>query len=227
MLPDVRSSYHPPAGWQQLLEVRHHVRGQIVRAPGDMSALYIVKDGRVRLYRLTPDGREVTLRTVRTGDVFGVLGSDRPDETFAEAVQDTAAWVVDEPALHRVVAATPGVVIDLLSQLSARLSVAEARVVELAFASAPQRVARALLRRCDDRAGVLRMTQSELGKDAAVARETVSKVLSDLDGDGVITTRRGMVGVIDVPALRARAWPHLVSEAARRAPTGPPRAPVR
>lgn len=201
------------------MQIRRHGPGQVVCGPNSLPGLYILKSGRVRLYRLTSDGREVTLLTATPGDVFGVIGPDPATVTVGEAMQDTVVCVVDEVALNHIVVADPTVAVDLLSRLSERLNIAEERVEELAFASAPQRVARALLRRCPGNFGLLRTTHADLAKDAAVARETVSKVLADLEAGGVVTTRRRLVRILDLPALKAKAWSGLVSAQPGQTPT--------
>lgn len=66
----------------------HVGRGQVFYAPGDRSdALFMLKRGKVRIYKVTPDGWEFTLAVVESGTMFGgmALTAQRMREAYAEA----------------------------------------------------------------------------------------------------------------------------------------------
>lgn len=199
----VDNNYAPLAACADLMVIHRHVAGELICGPTTPAGLFIVKEGLVRLFRLTADGREVTLSLASAGDVFGVLAPETAEMTFAEVLEPAVVCVVDDQTLTRVFSQEPAFAISLLRRFSDRLGAAEARVQELAFATAPQRIARALLRRCDGRPGQLRTTHADLAKDAAVARETVTKVLADLESTGAVATRRRSVRILQ-PALLHR-----------------------
>jgi CRP/FNR family transcriptional regulator, cyclic AMP receptor protein len=76
----------------QLMTDRTYVKGERIFNEGDESGhFYIIKSGKVRTYKLSPDGKELTLSILKKGDLFGELSvvSDDPREVFAEAFEDS------------------------------------------------------------------------------------------------------------------------------------------
>jgi Cyclic nucleotide-binding domain len=70
----------------------HYQRGQLLYTPKERSeALFMLKQGRVRIYRVGHDGREFTLTVVGAGTVFGemALTAQRLENAYAEATFDT------------------------------------------------------------------------------------------------------------------------------------------
>ena len=86
----------------QTLPMQTCLVGGLVTSPGDDDErLYIVKRGRVRLYRLTPDGKQLTLEILDKGRVVGRmswLGQELAD-VYAEAVEEAliCRFTPDEP----------------------------------------------------------------------------------------------------------------------------------
>lgn len=184
-------------------------KGKILYTPtGAEEALYVIKEGSVRLYRLSRDGREVTVGALGVGDVFGTLpmfGSISRN-TFAEASEDTLVCTIREVTLRDLIAEHPQIAIGLLRIVGERLATVEDQVEDLAFRSAEQRVARSVLRLLDDRKGPrLIVSHEQIAKSAGVARETVTKVLGALERDGVIETGYRRLRVLDRAKVEARA----------------------
>src|SRR5215218_7166849 len=68
----------------------HYRRGQILYAPKERGeALFMLKKGRVRIYRIGPEGREFTLTVLEPGTVFGEMSltAQRLENAYAEAME--------------------------------------------------------------------------------------------------------------------------------------------
>lgn len=184
-----------------------YARGQVIGVGGahHLPILSLVRRGRIRLQRIAPDGREVTVAVVTAGGVYGPLVRDTAAASHAVVERPAEVCVADEATMAIVLRDHPRLALAMLRSLSARLVEAEARIETLAFASAPQRVAQSLLARRDGYDRVVRATHEQLAKDAAVARETVSKVLGGLERRGAVATHRRRVDILDLHSVQRLA----------------------
>lgn len=182
-------------------------RGQLVFRPGSGSeALYVIKDGSVRVYRLSREGREITLGTLDAGKVFGTLpmfgGASR--DTFAEAATDAVVCRITEPVLQDLIRRHPQIATRLLRVVGERLSALEELAEDLVFRTAEQRVARSLLRLLNGRSR-LSVSHEEIAKSAGVARETVTKTLDGMKRRGWIKTGYRSLKVLDRKPIEEQA----------------------
>src|SRR2546430_1992717 len=87
----------------QLLEVR---RRQVVYLPGDPGgSVYFVNGGRVKISKVTRDGKELTLAYRGPGEIFGelVLIDGGPREEMAEAMEDALVTELERGEVERIV----------------------------------------------------------------------------------------------------------------------------
>ncbi|MGH2759769.1 MAG: Crp/Fnr family transcriptional regulator [Actinomycetota bacterium] len=183
--------------------------GRLIVTPGaEEQLLYILKKGAVRLYRLSRDGREVTLGTLAPGDVFGTLPlfGALSRNTFAEAATEAVICKISEPQLASLVERHPDIAITLLRIVGERLSAAEDQIEDLAFRSAEQRIARALMKMLEgSKRHKLAVSHEQIARTAGVARETVTKVLGGMERHGWIKTGYRSLRVIDLVPIEERA----------------------
>lgn len=183
--------------------------GRLVLTPGsDEQVLYILKKGAVRLYRLSREGREVTLGILNPGDVFGTLPlfGALSRNTYAEAATDALICKISEPQLAELVERHPNIAMTLLRIVGERLAAAEDQIEDLAFRSAEQRVARALIKMLQEsKRAKLSVSHEQIARNAGVARETVTKVLGGLERHGWIKTGYRSLRVIDAAPIEERA----------------------
>jgi CRP-like cAMP-binding protein len=118
-------------------------RGQIIYSQEDRAeALFLLKRGRVTLYRLTPSGKRLELATSGPKAFFGempLLGESLR-HTFAEAGEDSLLCVMSRADVERLIRERPQVALRMIEVLGKRLALTEARLEELAYRSAPARV---------------------------------------------------------------------------------------
>lgn len=186
--------------YERTLPMIRTERDRIVVVPGDPEALFVIKEGSVRLYRIASDGREVTLGVLEAGDVFGIhpLFGASGRSSFAQCVADCVLCVLREEDLEALIRGHPEIAVRLLRIVGERLADAEDRIEDLAFRSAEQRVARSLLRILvtsgKDR---LEVSHEEIARAAGVARETATKVLGGLEREGTVKTGYRRLRIVD------------------------------
>jgi CRP/FNR family transcriptional regulator, cyclic AMP receptor protein len=187
-------------------------KGELIYSPYDRGeAMYLVADGRVRLYRSAPDGRQLTLAMMDDGMAFGQLSAlDSPThDSYAEAMTECVLRVVRVADLERAVAEHPQMAVNLLRTLAQRLHDAEDQIESLAFRGVPARLAAKLLELMErygrvTRDGIRideRFTHMQLAEMIGTSRETLTKVINELREAGLIDIRERMVWVLDVDGL--------------------------
>ncbi len=191
-------------------------RGEVLFNEGDDgNQLYVVTDGKIKLGRTSPDGRENLLAILGPGQMFGELSffDPGPRSATATAVTDVDVKSLGHEALSPVLRAHPDVAMALLNQLAGRLRRTNEVVGDLVFSDVPGRVAKALLdlasrfgRKADDGVHVNHdLTQEELAQLVGASRETVNKALADFASRGWLRLEPRSVVILDLERLQRRA----------------------
>ncbi len=194
---------------------RRLARGAFVFVEGEPAeTISLVAAGRVKVVRTTEDGREVILRVLGAGELFGGAGGWGETRYPASAVAQEPSVVLQLPAheFTRLLSTHPDFALAVIRELGTRLREAEARIRDLQTEPVPRRLARALLRLADraSPAGdgatvVVRLTRRDLAELAGTTLSTASRTLSAWSQAGIIAAGRERVEIRDLRALRAIA----------------------
>ena len=190
-------------------------RGDRLYAQGESGdSLYVVIAGKLKLTRRSTDGREVLVRVIGPGEMFGELAMFDPTyrTATATALTDSRLAMIAHDDLAAILADRPSVALLMLRVLAHRLSEVTDAATSLVFTDVPGRVARALLELADkfgepqeDAILVAHdLTQEELAQLVGASRETVNKALADFAGRGWILLSAKSVLIIDPERLRRR-----------------------
>lgn len=178
-------------------------RGRILFLEGNPADyLWVVKQGEVRLYKASPNGRLMTLEILRPGEMFGAVSALDQDcyTASAEVVIEGSAWILPRRMMLKLVAEVPTSAIEILVVASRRLHDAHERLRSVAHDPARARLAQALLRA--SRGGEAQVTRRALAEAAGTTVETAIRVVRRLEQEGVISGEVGRVKIIDVKALQ-------------------------
>ena len=177
--------------------------------PGD--CLYGILSGRVRIYSTSPEGSEIMLNVLETGELFGEIAIlDGRTRTASAAAMERA----DLLRIHRdhflpYVKANPDLILGMLSLLCDRLRWTSSTIEDAAFLSFPARIAKRLLfladhyRRPEERDITVPISQQDLGNMVGASRETVNKHLALWRSGGILDTGHGAIVIRNCEALRA------------------------
>jgi CRP/FNR family transcriptional regulator, cyclic AMP receptor protein len=191
-------------------------RGEVLFREGDAGdQIYVVVEGKIKLGRTSPDGRENLLAVLGPGQMFGELSlfDPGPRSASASAITDTILLGLAHKDLLPWLTGRPEVARNLLSQLAQRLRRSNDTLADLVFSDVPGRVAKQLLD-LSERFGVpsaegLRvvhdLTQEELAQLVGASRETVNKALADFVSRNWIRLESRSVVLTDIDRLRRRA----------------------
>ncbi len=181
-------------------------RGRVFYTPGETGeVLFVLKKGRVQLYRVTADGKKLITTTVESGTVFGemsLVGQGMYD-SFAEAAQDCVLCVMSRSDVAHLIATKPRFALTIIDLLGRRLIDAEGRLETLAFKSVPARLATTLLRLAADGDEVVGVSHQDLADIVGSYRETITRILNELRSAGVLELGRERIRILSRAELRA------------------------
>jgi CRP-like cAMP-binding protein len=173
--------------------------------------LYILLSGRAKLCTLSLDGQQVNLRTLVPNQLFGAVGAVDPQAVYpayAQALEDSAALAIESAAFARLLAERSHLSFGLMRLMTGYIQEMQERYRELATERVEQRIARALLRlaaqsgRKIEQAGIdLPFSRQDLAEMAGTTLFTVSRVLSGWEKQGLISTRREHVTLLQPHGL--------------------------
>jgi CRP/FNR family transcriptional regulator len=192
----------PEAALARLTALAIEVRltpGQTLFVQGEPCAgLYLVRRGRIRIYRAAPDGREQVLRVARPGESFAEVpvfdGGTAP--ASAEAMELSTVYLLPTTSLITLVGSSPEIALGVLRVFAQRLRHLTMLVEDLSFRHVTSRVAKLLLQRAVDEPDAPRLTQQEMAAMIGTAREVVARSLRSLEQQGAIQLRRGNIAIL-------------------------------
>jgi CRP/FNR family transcriptional regulator, LitR-dependent transcriptional activator len=187
----------------------NYARRQTLYHNGDPArSVFRVRDGLVRITRMTPEGRVMTVRHVLPGDYFG-------EEAFVDGHRDEIAEALTTAQIEAIDPATirPGDLMAITRSLSHQMQRLMDYEYHLQTGDLRQRVARYLLelastplaRRDELGRPVVSATHELLAEGTASTRESVSKIITELRGDGLIDSGYRSITLLDLDELQVTA----------------------
>lgn len=196
---------------------RRFERGTTLFHEHDQSdSVVVVLSGRLKVYSITADGKEVVFAFRGPGDILGELAAvdGRPRSAGVGALEPVEVLFVAALDFRAFLQKHPRVALLLLEMLSWRLRDADRKRVEYAAFDSIGRVAARLVELSTEHGrpaageGVeitLPLSQDELAGWTGSSREAVSKALHTLRELGWVETQRRRITVLDLESLRRRA----------------------
>lgn len=179
---------------------RTYPKNTIIVSEGDQTdSLYVILEGRVKVFVSDDSGDEVLLLTQGSGEYFGELVLDEgPRSASIMTLEASRFLVVPNADFREFVMHNPAFALSLIEKLIGRVRTLTASVKSLALMDVYGRVARLLLELAEERDGGLaimhRLTQQEIASRIGASREMVSRILKDLSTGGYLTqSRTGIV----------------------------------
>lgn len=195
--------------------MRDFAAGELLYSPPQpMETLFILKRGRVRIFRVSSDGRALTTAIVTPGTVFGemlLLGQQMHDN-YAEALDDVTVCVMSRSDVRRLLLSDARIAARISEILGNRVSQLERRLSDTVFKNVPQRIATTLCLLADDerrrplgRGLQIFLTHEQVAALAGTSRETTTKVLNEFADHGLVRLGRGRLTILDLAGLATEA----------------------
>jgi CRP-like cAMP-binding protein len=159
-------------------------------------SFFMILEGRIKVTILGDDGREVILSMLGPGDFFGEMAllDNEPRSATAIAVEETELLSLNRVDFQSVLTDNRSITTALIKILTARLRRANHQISTLALLDVYGRVARVIVdmareegrRLRDGRIAFRRATHQEIANRIGTTRETVTRMLKDLERQGLI-----------------------------------------
>lgn len=195
---------------------RHMENGEIFYGPEDPSErLFILQKGKVRIFRVVPDGREFTLAVVESGTVFGemALTGQQMEGAYAQAIEPSQVSTMTRENLEQLVLEKPEVGLQIMRVLSERLRRQEIRLEDANMKDVHACLADIIVLLVESegiRSGTgyripTHYTHKTLGTMIGANRVAVTRAFGQLQDEGVLELRRRLIYVPDLGALKRSA----------------------
>ncbi|MBK9989862.1 MAG: Crp/Fnr family transcriptional regulator [Verrucomicrobia bacterium] len=186
-------------------------RGEYLYRRGESGAgFYIVQEGAISLHRVSPSGREHTIRVFRPGQVLGEAALVMPGGYIADAkaVEDSLVILVAKNRFVKLLGRHPELGLRMLGSMSGHLRVLVGLIEDFQCKDVETRLANWFLRQCptDGTSIRLRLPKGVLAGEMGTTIETLSRTFAKFRDAGWITvkaqeitvhSRAGLEGVLE------------------------------
>lgn len=185
----------------RLVHYRRYQRGRIIFMEGEPGeAIFLLKSGRVKIYKQDEEGREQILHYINPGDIFAevVLFDGGSYPANALVVEDSEIGMIKNCDMDNLIISHPEMALSMLKIMSRRLRFSQHQIMELALKDTTRRTAGILLQLAHEHGkptakGLLiplNLTNQELASLVGTSRETVNRILSEFRRGGAVTVTR-------------------------------------
>ena len=191
-------------------QLRSFERGEILFWEADPCAgLHIIEEGSVKLYRVSPQGRQYIIRVLQEDDTCNEVpafdGGTNP--VNVETLEKSKVWVIDADTLRALVKSHPDFALKVLSNFGKNLRGLVRMVSEMAFYQVTNRLAR-LISEMPAEEPRPHLTQEQLAAQLGTVREVVARSLKELERSGAIRIEDRRIHIADDHVLRQWSQPN-------------------
>lgn len=190
----------------------------ILRQNTPATGFFLVKEGRVKVFKVSPIGKEQILNIFEPGDNFAEVAAldGQPYPASAAALDQVELIFFARAEFIKLLHADPSIAINMLISLSQHLRHLVGVIEDLSFKDVPQRLAEYLLQlssaeassaidrppSCDDIV-TLDLTKTQLAAALGTISATLSRAFYRLSNEGVIAVNGSQITILDRDRLRA------------------------
>ncbi len=183
-------------------------KGQWIFSEGDEgNGFYLVQSGRVKIYKVSPNGKEQILHIFGKGEPFGEVpvfaGQSFP--AHAVALEKSRLLFFPRQAFIQLIENYPVMALNMLAVLSRRLRQFTTMIDSLSLKEVPGRLAAYLLYLSKQRDNAdkleLDITKTQLASLLGTIPETLSRMLAKISNQGMVELNGSHIVIIDRPAL--------------------------
>ena len=186
-------------------------REQAVHNNVGCTGFFIVKSGRLRIYILSEEGKEITLYRLSPGDICMLAAScvlqSITFDVYVEAEEPSVCYRVSSAAFGDLTERVPEVKIYALELAVSRFSDVMWIMQQIVFMSMDKRLAIFLMEELQHgQTDVVAMTHEQIAKHLGSAREVVTRLLRHFANDGIVEVSRKGITIMDRAKLRQIAY---------------------
>jgi len=193
-----------------IARVRESSRGELLFSDGEKAVgFFVVLDGKVKVYKLSPEGKERILHIIHPGGTFAeaAIFADGLYPAYAEPLQSSKLLFLPKEGFLNLLMDNGRISINMIAGLSKFLRQFANQIEDLTFKDVPSRLARYLMVLSE---GVkesleLPISKSQLASNLGTVSETLSRTLRKLSEDDLISVSGKKVEILDFERLEELA----------------------
>jgi CRP/FNR family transcriptional regulator len=173
----------------------------------EAKGFYIILSGRVKLYKISPDGKEQILHVVSAPDAFAeaALFLEGTYPAFAEALKDSQLLFFPKRNFIQLIERNPQLSVNMIVTLSEYLKRFASLIEELSLKEVSSRVAKYLIdlslkssKEGQNSAGIeLDLSKTQLASKLGTISETLSRTLAKMKAKRIIEVRKNRILILD------------------------------
>lgn len=188
---------------------RQYSKGQTIFSEGDEgTGFYVVTVGRVKIFKLSPDGKEQILHMMEAGEPFGEVAvfAGRSFPACAEASQQSSVLFFPRHDFIALIKNDPDLALNMLAILSSRLRTFARLIENLSLKDVPARLAAYFLYLMEKKESSpmieLDIPKGQLASILGTIPETLSRILFKMNKQKLITTSGSSIEILDPDGLK-------------------------
>ena len=186
--------------------LREHRRGEILFEQGEEAAgFYVVGTGKVKIYKLSPDGKERILHIIQPGGTFAeaAIFGDGAYPAFAEPLEKSQLIFFPKQEFLTLLHQHSQIAINMIGGLAKFLRQFTTQIEDLTFRDVPARLARYLADLGADHQNSvsLPISKSQLASNLGTVSETLSRTFRKLSDENILSVQGKHIEILDVDRL--------------------------
>jgi len=196
----------------QIVVEKHFNKADTVFLEGDDgNGFYVVAVGQVKIYKLSPDGKEQILHIFGPGEPFGEVPvfSGQQFPASAEAISDSYLLFFPRRAFAELITGNPSLALNMLAVLSLRLRQFTVQIENLSLKEVPGRLAAYLIYLANEQGKEdsvsLGVSKGQLASLLGTIPETLSRILAKMNRQNLIEVKDRNIRFLNLSGLEALA----------------------
>jgi len=189
-----------------IVRKREFLKGMVLFEEGaEAEGFYIVASGKVKVYKLSPDGRERILHIVQPGNSFAeaAIFDDGRYPAFAETLATSTLLFFPKREFLDLLHHHSQLAINMIAGLSRFLRLFTVQIEDLTFRDVPARLACYLLEGDNGATAtvLLPLSKTQLASNLGTTSETLSRTFRKLSDDEIIRVKGKRIEILDTDRL--------------------------
>lgn len=196
---------------EKIVVEKKYGRGESIFFEGDAgNGFYLVMEGRVKIFKMSPQGKEQILHIFGEGEPFGEVPvfHGKPFPATAESLTATRVLFFPRRDFVQIVTQSPSIALNMLAVLSMRLRRFASQIESLSLKEVPARLASYLLYLSDEQGGSdrveLEISKGQLASLLGTIPETLSRIFAKMTEEGLIEVQGRTIQLRDRAGLAER-----------------------
>ncbi|SDK40755.1 Crp/Fnr family transcriptional regulator [Lacicoccus qingdaonensis] len=169
---------------------KHLNKGDYLYMAGDQNeSLSVLHAGKVRIYRLNPEGREQLVRVLGHADFTGetsLFNEDNTHESYAEVMEDAQVCTINRQDIYDLMQKYPNISIKIIESFAERLNESESLTTNISLLSSGERLQEYIRTHTEKGILNLNMTKKNLASYLSMQPETLTRNFKKMEDDGKI-----------------------------------------